>query len=116
MTKRIIYQTDSGGVALIIPAMDCGLSVEEIARKDVPINTRYAIVDADTLPTDFMFFDAWEVEHTDLNDGIGLGSQQWFIEQYQAEIATLDIEKDAKRITQLQQMIAVQQAELEALS
>jgi len=35
MTKRIIYQQEGGGVAIIIPA-NCGLSIEEIAAKDVP--------------------------------------------------------------------------------
>lgn len=116
MSKVIIYQSDNGGVTLVIPVVDCGLTVEEIARKDVPPATRYAIIDAKDVPSDHTFFDAWEVEHADLNDGIGLGSQQWFIEQYQAEIATLDAEKDAERIAQLQRMIAVQQAELEALA
>ena len=28
--KRIIYPTDDGGVAIIIPAVECGLSIEEI--------------------------------------------------------------------------------------
>ena len=35
MNQRIIYPTDNGGVAVIIPA-DCGLTIEEIAAKDVP--------------------------------------------------------------------------------
>lgn len=26
MPKRIIYQTDEGGVAVIVPAPDCGLN------------------------------------------------------------------------------------------
>ena len=36
MNKRIIYQNDNGGVSIIIPA-DCGLTVEQIAAKDVPL-------------------------------------------------------------------------------
>ena len=33
--KRIIYQNDDGGVAVLTPA-DCGLTIEQIAAKDVP--------------------------------------------------------------------------------
>ena len=33
---KIIYPNDEGGVAVITPAPECGLSIEEIARKDVP--------------------------------------------------------------------------------
>lgn len=57
--KRIIYPTDDGGVAIIIPA-DCGLSIEEIAAKDVPQNTPYKIVDVADIPTDRLFRNAWE--------------------------------------------------------
>ena len=32
--KRIIYPNDDGGVSVIIPSDNCGLSVEDIARKD----------------------------------------------------------------------------------
>jgi len=35
MNQRIIYPTDDG-VAIIIPAVECGLTIEEIAAKDVP--------------------------------------------------------------------------------
>jgi hypothetical protein len=34
MNQRIVYQNDEGGVAVIIPA-DCGLTIEEIAAKDI---------------------------------------------------------------------------------
>lgn len=43
--KRIIYPTDEGGVAIIVPA-DCGLTIEQIAAKDVPAGKPYKIVDA----------------------------------------------------------------------
>jgi len=58
--KRIIYPTDEGGVAVIIPAPDCGLTIEEIAAKDVPQGKPYKIVDASDIPTDRTFRDAWE--------------------------------------------------------
>jgi hypothetical protein len=33
MDKRIIYPTDDGGVAVIVPAPNCGLTIEQIAEK-----------------------------------------------------------------------------------
>jgi hypothetical protein len=59
MNQRIIYPNDDGGVAIIIPA-DCGLTIEEIAAKDVPEGKPYKIVDVADIPTDRTFRDAWE--------------------------------------------------------
>ena len=41
---RIIYPTPEGGVAIIIPAPDCGLTAEQIAAKDVPAGVPFRIV------------------------------------------------------------------------
>jgi hypothetical protein len=60
MNQRIIYPTDEGGVAIIIPAFDCGLTIEEIAAKDVPAGKPFKIVDASEIPTDRTFRAAWE--------------------------------------------------------
>ena len=60
MDKRIIYPTDNGGVAIIIPAAECGLTIEEIAAKDVPQGRPYKIVDVSEIPTDRTFRNAWE--------------------------------------------------------
>lgn len=70
MDKRIIYQTDEGGVAVIIPA-ECGLTVEQIAAKDVPTGKPYKIVDVADIPTDRSERDAWSVDENDLTDGVG---------------------------------------------
>jgi hypothetical protein len=59
MNQRIIYPTDDGGVAILIPA-DCGLTIEEIAAKDVPEGKPYKIVDVADIPTDRTFRNAWE--------------------------------------------------------
>ena len=58
MNSRIIYPTDEG-VAVIVPA-DCGLSIEEIAAKDVPAGKPYKIVDVADIPSDRTFRNAWE--------------------------------------------------------
>ena len=60
MNQRIIYPTDDGGVAIIIPAAECGLSIEEIAAKDVPAGKPFKIVDAADIPEDRTFRNAWE--------------------------------------------------------
>jgi hypothetical protein len=51
MDKRIIYQNDLGGFSVVIPA-DCGLTIEEIAAKDVPKGTTYKIINVRDLPSD----------------------------------------------------------------
>lgn len=60
MDKRIIYPTDNNGVAVIIPAPECGLSIEEIAAKDVPAGKPYKIVGVSEIPADRTFRAAWE--------------------------------------------------------
>lgn len=57
---RIIYPTPEGGVAIIIPAPECGLTIEEIAAKDVPAGVPFRIVDAADIPSDRTFRNAWE--------------------------------------------------------
>ena len=57
---RIIYPTPEGGVAIIVPAHDCGLTIEQIAAKDVPAGVPYSIVDASDIPSDRTFRNAWE--------------------------------------------------------
>ena len=60
MNQRIIYPTDDGGVAVIIPAPECGLTIEEIAAKDVPAGKEFKIIDTADVPTDRTFRNAWE--------------------------------------------------------
>ena len=60
MNSRIIYPNDEGGVSVIIPAFGCGLTIEEIAAKDVPVGKPYKIVDVSDIPSDRTFRNAWE--------------------------------------------------------
>jgi hypothetical protein len=80
MNSRIIYQNDEGGVDIIIPAKECGLTIEEIAAKDVPAGKPYKIVDVADIPSDRTFRAAWETEITD-PDGHGIGHEAWFAAQ-----------------------------------
>ena len=58
MNSRIIYPTDDGGVAIVIPTGE--LSIEEVIAKDIPQGKPYKIVDVADIPTDRTFRDAWE--------------------------------------------------------
>lgn len=62
MNQRIIYPTPEGGVAIIVPAPNCGLTIEQIAAKDVPFRTPYKIVNASDIPDDRTFRNAWEFQ------------------------------------------------------
>lgn len=93
MTQRIIFQNDDGGVLVIIPSLEAleQYGIDEIARKDVPTGKPYKIVDAADVPTDRTFRAAWEADMTDPH-GEGVGSRAWFIEQYEAKIASINAE------------------------
>ena len=57
--KRIIFETDGGGIAIMIPSDNCGLTLEQIRAKDVPSGKTSYIVDKSEVPTDRSFRDAW---------------------------------------------------------
>jgi hypothetical protein len=58
MTQRIIYPTDDGGVAIVIPSGE--VSIEEVIASAVPNGKPYKVVDVLDIPTDRTFRDAWE--------------------------------------------------------
>ena len=63
MNSRIIYTTDEGTLAILIPTDECGLSIEEIAAKDVPEGKEYKIVDVSELSSDRTFRNAWVLDN-----------------------------------------------------
>jgi hypothetical protein len=93
MNQRIIYQNNEGGVSVIIPAPDCGISTEEIARKDVPAGVAYKIVSTDDIPSDRTFRDAWEADMSN-PDGVGIGAEAWFAEQAAQQQAQEEVAND----------------------
>jgi len=60
MNQRVIYPTPDGGVAILVPIPDCGLTLDEIIAKDVPPGVPYKIIDAADVPADRTFRNAWE--------------------------------------------------------
>ena len=87
MTQRIIYQNNDGGVSIIIPTPEAlqTLTIDDIAKKDVPAGVAYKIVDATDIPEDRTFRGAWEANITE-PDGIGLGYDAWFALQPKQEV------------------------------
>ena len=80
MNQRIIYTTDEGDLAVIIPTNEAlqTHTIQEIAEKDVPAGKPYKIVSVDDIPTDRTFRNAWEADEADLTDGVG-GEHNMFI-------------------------------------
>lgn len=60
--QRIIYPTDDGGVAIIVPAPEyvAEHGIEAVAAKDVPAGKPYKIVPVEDVPSDRTFRAAWE--------------------------------------------------------
>jgi hypothetical protein len=86
MTQVIIFPNDKGWLSVINPAPECSLTIEEIARKDVPAGKPYHIINASQLPQETMFFNAWEADFSN-PDGNGIGHNAWFSEQAAKEQA-----------------------------
>lgn len=72
--KVIVYQNDTGGVAIIWPTPE-GIetlgSVEAVADKDVPTGKPYTIIEHTDLPADRSQRNAWTVAPALLTDGVG---------------------------------------------
>lgn len=77
--NRIIYKTDEGGVAVIIPTPEAleQHGIQAIAIKDVPAGKPFKIVNASDIPSDRTFRAAWTVDEADLTDGIGGESNEF---------------------------------------
>ena len=76
---RIIYKTDAGGVAVIIPTQEAIdiYGIDAIAIKDVPAGKPYKIVDVSAIPSDRSEREAWTIDDTELTDGIGGDSHEF---------------------------------------
>lgn len=77
MSNAIIYLSEQDTISLVMPSLDCGLTIEEIASKDVPAGRPYLIVPESSLPQDHLFFAAWEADFSNPH-GYGIGHEAWF--------------------------------------
>jgi len=80
MSQQIIFPNNDGTIAIVYPAFECGLTITEIARKDVPAGKPYLIVNVADMPETYEFWAAWEVDFSN-PDGHGIGHDAWFAEQ-----------------------------------
>ncbi len=64
MNQRIIYPTDDGGVAVVVPSLEWlaqeGNTMEVLAQMRVPEGKPFKIVDVVDIPSDRTFRNAWE--------------------------------------------------------
>ena len=56
---RLIYENDDGGISIVSPADNCGLTLEQIKAKDCPSDRTVYTVNKFAVPTDRSFRDAW---------------------------------------------------------
>lgn len=70
---KIIYKNESGGVSILHPTDEAlsFMTIDEIAKKDVPAGLPYKIVGDSEIPTDRTFRDAWTIDEATLTDGVG---------------------------------------------
>ena len=71
--KRIIYKNSDGTISIVVPAPEAleTMTVEQIAKKDVPTGKKYKIVDVSEISSDRTFRNAWEINESELTDGVG---------------------------------------------
>lgn len=70
---KIIYTNEDGGVSIVSPTQEAlsFMTIDEIAKKDVPTGKSYVIVEDSFIPTDRTFRDAWTIDEALLIDGVG---------------------------------------------
>lgn len=69
--KLAIFPNDEGTISVLVPAPNCGLTLEQICAKDVPTGTKYKIIDSADLPAEREFRNAWDYDFTNSYDGVG---------------------------------------------
>jgi len=56
---RFVYTRDDGGVTVVCPSDNCGLTLEQIKNKDCPKDRTVYTVNKSAIPTDRSFRNAW---------------------------------------------------------
>ena len=71
--KRIIYKNPDNTVSIIVPSDEALqiMTIEQIAKKDVPTGLKYKIVDVSEIPSDRSLRNAWSIDEAELTDGVG---------------------------------------------
>jgi hypothetical protein len=71
--KRIIYKNSDNSIKILSPSPEALqiMTIEQIAKKDVPTGLKYKIVDVSEIPSDRTFRNAWTIDEIELTDGVG---------------------------------------------
>ena len=56
---RFLYTDDDGNLCIVVPADNCGLTLDQIKSKDCPSGKTVYTVNKSAIPTDRSFRDAW---------------------------------------------------------
>lgn len=76
--SSVIVFSQGGDVSLLIPA-DCGLSVLDIGKKDVPNDTPFWIVPRESLPDTPQ--NTWEIDAGSVGEPDGYGGTYMYLEE-----------------------------------
>lgn len=71
MAKKIIYKQENGILSIITPVESDLMTIEDIAKKDVPTGLPYKIIEDTDLPSSREFRNAWTIDDAELTDGVG---------------------------------------------
>lgn len=102
MAQLIIHPNPDATIAIVMPAADCGLTIEQIAQKDTPYGQPYFIVDAADLPADWSTSHCWECDFS-VPHGTGMGAQRFFIAQANAALTEIAQRQQPEQIAVLPQ-------------
>lgn len=111
MTKRIIYTTPEGEVAVIVPSIRWVGTLEELAIKDVPEGLTWRIVSVNQLPTSRNYRDAWTDENPTDTADVDLERAKPLQRRLMVEKAIVRVERD----TMGYPMLDTVKAEIEAI-
>lgn len=73
---RIIYKNTDNSISVVIPTEEAlkFANIHEIAKKDVPHNLPYWIINQSEIPTEIELMDAWELSN-DIGMPHGIGNE-----------------------------------------
>lgn len=74
MIQVLVYQPDNAPVAIVTPC-DCGLTLEQIGRKDIPSGLPFWLVDKGIFPEDQTFRNAWRLDVSAMGAPLGIGEK-----------------------------------------
>ena len=75
---KIIYKNESEGVSILHPTDEAlsFMTIDVIAKKDVPSGIDYWVVEDSAIPVDRTFRDAWELDESQLGEPSGIGGEK----------------------------------------